>query len=135
VDGVLLTIRVSRNARPKAERAKEILVTLGANLLGVVVNGIDRREGAGGYGYAEYSYYYYAADYRDPDVSYFDPTSQPGEPATAENGALAQKAGNGQLEQEQPAVTPGPSATSRVPPGRHARPHRGGVRRLLRWWK
>src|SRR5262249_37049187 len=36
VDGVLLTIRVSKNGRPRAERAKEILNTLGANVFGVV---------------------------------------------------------------------------------------------------
>jgi capsular exopolysaccharide synthesis family protein len=66
VDGVLLTIRVSKNGRPNAERAKEILSTLGANILGVVVNGVGRRGGDGyedgtygaayGYGYVYESY-------------------------------------------------------------------------------
>jgi succinoglycan biosynthesis transport protein ExoP len=53
VDGVILTIRVTKNGRPSAERAKEVLTSLGAKVLGVVVNGF-----AGGstpYGY--YSYY------------------------------------------------------------------------------
>ncbi len=59
VDGVLLTVRLTRKARPRAERAREILATLGATVLGVVVNGADRRtasesDGYGyGYGYAD----------------------------------------------------------------------------------
>jgi capsular exopolysaccharide synthesis family protein len=60
VDGVLLTVRITKNGRPAAERAKEMLDTLGANVLGVVVNGIDRNNGAGsyayGYGYGGYGY-------------------------------------------------------------------------------
>jgi capsular exopolysaccharide synthesis family protein len=65
-DGVLLAIRVSKNGRPQAERAKEMLSTLGANILGVVVNGVGRSGGDGyedgeygaayGYGYAYDSY-------------------------------------------------------------------------------
>jgi capsular exopolysaccharide synthesis family protein len=54
VDGIILTIRVSKNGRPQAERAKEILGTLGANILGVVVNGLDRRGTT--VGYEQYSY-------------------------------------------------------------------------------
>jgi capsular exopolysaccharide synthesis family protein len=41
VDGLLLTIRVVKNGRPKVERACEILGMIQANLLGVVVNGKD----------------------------------------------------------------------------------------------
>jgi capsular exopolysaccharide synthesis family protein len=55
VDGVILTVRLTGNARPAAERAREILTTLGAKLLGVVVNGRDGRTGPparSGYGYA-----------------------------------------------------------------------------------
>jgi polysaccharide biosynthesis transport protein len=57
VDGVLLTIRMSRKARPNAVRAREILATLGAKILGVVVNGIEREGSAyqaQSYGYANY---------------------------------------------------------------------------------
>jgi capsular exopolysaccharide synthesis family protein len=57
VDGVLLTIRVSRNGRPAAERAKDMLASLGAKVLGVVVNGIGRDASSYGYGYA-YGYGY-----------------------------------------------------------------------------
>jgi len=57
VDGVVLTIRVTKNGRPYAERAKEILASLGANVIGVVVNGFGG--GAGGrYGYEHYQYGY-----------------------------------------------------------------------------
>jgi capsular exopolysaccharide synthesis family protein len=53
VDGILLTIRVSKNSRPHAERAREILAGLGANVLGVVVS-----RGAGGSDGSRYSYRY-----------------------------------------------------------------------------
>lgn len=81
VDGVLLAIRLSKNGRPQAERAKEILNSLNANVLGIVVNGLSRKGQEGyegynygygygynysyGYGYGyEYTYQYaYDADY------------------------------------------------------------------------
>src|SRR5205807_2303046 len=56
VDGVILTVRVTKNCRPSALRARELLVTLGANILGVVVNGFDNAKSMG-YGY-DYSYGY-----------------------------------------------------------------------------
>jgi capsular exopolysaccharide synthesis family protein len=72
VDGVLLVIRLSKSGRPHAERAKEILATLGATVLGVVVNGTSRETSSGGYGYG-YSYkdygYGYADDYHTSDVA------------------------------------------------------------------
>jgi capsular exopolysaccharide synthesis family protein len=58
VDAVLLNIRVSKNGRPNAERAKEILSTLGVTVLGVVVNGVDGRAQAAGYSYGYKSYHY-----------------------------------------------------------------------------
>jgi capsular exopolysaccharide synthesis family protein len=58
VDGLYLTLRLSKNGRPQAERAKEILTTLGAKVLGVVINDLPKRSGAGGYGYGEYLYGY-----------------------------------------------------------------------------
>jgi capsular exopolysaccharide synthesis family protein len=51
VDGVLLVVRVGKDNRPQAERARELLGTLKATVAGVVVNGAGRR---GGYGYEEY---------------------------------------------------------------------------------
>ena len=57
VEAVLLTVPVSKNSRPHAERAKEILETLDINVLGIVVNRVDLHTGAGRYdGYA-YGYY------------------------------------------------------------------------------
>jgi capsular exopolysaccharide synthesis family protein len=81
VDGVLLTIRISKNARPHAQRAKEILATLGAKVLGIVVNGVGRD--AGGYGYDGYrygysykSYSYYS--YEDQNAAYYEPDGAEG---------------------------------------------------------
>ena len=42
MDGVFLVIRLTKNGRPAAERAREILHTLQANVLGVVVNGVGK---------------------------------------------------------------------------------------------
>jgi capsular exopolysaccharide synthesis family protein len=72
VDGVLLNIRVTKNSRPAAERAKEILLTLGAKIIGVVVNGVgDKGTGYDGYGYG-YRYRYESAEngsyYHEPDA-------------------------------------------------------------------
>jgi polysaccharide biosynthesis transport protein len=68
VDGVLMTIRITSRTRPAAERARETLAALGANVIGVVVNdlqGSKRRGGYGqGYGYG-YGYgYTYGYGYR-----------------------------------------------------------------------
>ena len=49
VDGVILVIRIRKVVRPMAVRAARMLETLGANVLGVVVNGVGSRE-AHGYG-------------------------------------------------------------------------------------
>lgn len=43
VDGVLLAIRLTKNGRPDAERARELLESIGTRLIGVVINGTDRR--------------------------------------------------------------------------------------------
>jgi polysaccharide biosynthesis transport protein len=49
-DGVLLVLRMTARARPQAERAREQLAQLGANVLGVVVNGAGRASDGYGYG-------------------------------------------------------------------------------------
>lgn len=61
VDGVILTIRVTKNGRPAAERAKEVLTSLGARILGVVVNGFAGASTAYGY----YAYYQSPYHYED----------------------------------------------------------------------
>jgi succinoglycan biosynthesis transport protein ExoP len=58
VDSVLLTIRMTKNARTEAERARQVLIGLGATILGVVVNGVDHRAGGSAYGYGRYGYGY-----------------------------------------------------------------------------
>jgi succinoglycan biosynthesis transport protein ExoP len=61
VDGVVLVLRMTKSARPAAERAREQLAAVGARMFGVVVNAsAERSSGYGGYGY---SYQY--ADYSD----------------------------------------------------------------------
>lgn len=72
VDGVILTIRIKKNARASAERAREILHSLGARVLGVVVNGVGG--GAPGYGASEYNYTYgYSYTYHD---AYYEDTEE-----------------------------------------------------------
>jgi capsular exopolysaccharide synthesis family protein len=51
VDGVLLLVRSGRTRRASLQHSKDILNTAGANLLGVVLNQIPKRE-------KDYSYYY-----------------------------------------------------------------------------
>lgn len=67
VDGVLLTIRVSKNGRPTAERAKELLANIGVKVIGAAVNGVSRNGEDNGYGYRYYSYERYEYEYRSRD--------------------------------------------------------------------
>lgn len=66
VDGVLMTMRLRRNVKPLATRAKSILEGVGANLLGVVINGVSSEAGYGyNYDYNDYRYAYkYGSNYR-----------------------------------------------------------------------
>lgn len=64
VDGVMLVLRLSKQCRPLAERSREILLSLGAHVLGVVVNGLGRK-GSSAYGYVQDSYVY-SSDYLPP---------------------------------------------------------------------
>ena len=79
VDGVILTFRMTKKVRPAAERAREQLAALGANVLGVVVNGWA----SGGRGYYDYnygsSYGYRYADYEYADEYAEDPSYHGGE--------------------------------------------------------
>jgi capsular exopolysaccharide synthesis family protein len=56
VDGLVLVLRLSRQGRPHAERAREILRSIGVKILGVVVNGITRQIGASIYSSDHYDY-------------------------------------------------------------------------------
>ena len=64
-DGVLMVFRMTGRARPSAERAREQLSALGANVLGVVVNGWSGRN-------RDYGDYNYGGGYRYMDYRYSD---------------------------------------------------------------
>ena len=63
VDGVILVLRLSKNARASAKRSLEALDEIGGNLLGVVVNGVRQGQEYGTYGYNSYSSYGYGYGY------------------------------------------------------------------------
>jgi capsular exopolysaccharide synthesis family protein len=87
-DGVILTVRISKNARPQASRARELLSTLGARVLGVVVNGVGAD--AKGYGYDGYRYTY---SYRYFNYYQSDSYDTPGEEESGgSNGAAGERA-------------------------------------------
>ncbi len=58
VDGVLLVIRLAKSARSVTQKALEALDSIGASVLGVVVNGVGggSKYGYGSYGYGSYGY-------------------------------------------------------------------------------
>jgi len=73
VDGVIMALRIRKNGRPNALRARKVLQELDANMLGIIVNGIDHRTGSYGY----YSSYRRGYGYNYAYNSYGqDPTEQ-----------------------------------------------------------
>ena len=64
VDGALLIVRITKNGRPQAVEAKEMLTSIGVTVLGTIVNafGQDRNYGYGYYG-GKYGYGYYGRKY------------------------------------------------------------------------
>lgn len=80
-DGVILALRIKKNVKLSASRAKEVLDSVGAKIMGIVVNGAGMVQGnysnsaAYGYGYgAGYSgnYYSYGYDYGESSYYYDD---------------------------------------------------------------
>jgi len=79
-DAVLMVVRLTKHARHAAVRATEMLDSLGARVLGVVINGIGKQHRGygreyryGGYGYGGYRYGYrygYASAY-SPGYGYY----------------------------------------------------------------
>ncbi len=68
VDAVILVFGITRRSRVQVERAKELLTDTGANLIGVVVNGMDSPAAGYGTGYGTYKYAYnyeYTEQYTD----------------------------------------------------------------------
>lgn len=78
VDGVLVVIRLGKSARNMAHKALEALDSLGATVLGIVVNGVGGGSRYGGYGYSSYGYGYryggygHRNDYGEGDGQYGD---------------------------------------------------------------
>jgi capsular exopolysaccharide synthesis family protein len=97
VDGVILTLRLSRQGRPQAERACEIMKSLKVNVYGVVVNGVTRQLGGGLYSSEQYDY---AESYNEndnagqEDAYYYhyteEPNDAPAGPAAASPEAPAE---------------------------------------------
>jgi capsular exopolysaccharide synthesis family protein len=88
VDGLFLTIRLTRKGRPDAERAREILAGLNVKVLGVVVNGITRGS-AGIYSPSAYDYTEtYGQEEPDEDEGYYYGEDE-------SNTASAKPTGNG----------------------------------------
>lgn len=87
-DGVILAMRIKKNIKLSASRAKEILDSVNAPILGIVVNGAGMvqgnysNSGAYGYGYGGYgsgyssSYYSYGYDYGE-STYYYDEDHKP----------------------------------------------------------
>lgn len=99
VDGVILNLRLSRQGRPQAERACEIMKSLKVNVFGVVVNGVARQLGGGLYSSEQYDY---AESYNEnenagqEDAYYYHYTEEPTEASVpAEVPAAAKKSGSG----------------------------------------
>jgi len=64
VDGMLIVVRPEKNSRRVVMRAHEEVVSLGVNVLGLVVNAVDQESGGGYYGYGGYGYGYgYGTEY------------------------------------------------------------------------
>lgn len=59
VDGVVLCLRIKKNVKVSAERSTDVLRNLGANIVGVVVNGVGQQTGYG----SQYTYGAYRAGY------------------------------------------------------------------------
>ncbi|MBM4076521.1 MAG: CpsD/CapB family tyrosine-protein kinase [Planctomycetes bacterium] len=62
VDGVIMTMRLTKRTRADATHAVGVLSSLGANIFGVVVNGIDGRS-RGNYSYGNQYGYGYGGGY------------------------------------------------------------------------
>src|SRR5206468_5787608 len=96
VDGVLLTLRLTRNVRPSAERARDVFASLGANVLGVVVNGVAAGRDASGYTTYQYGYKYeytsnysYSGDYADDAAKNYYQEAEAHDGSRGSNGIAA----------------------------------------------
>lgn len=72
VDGVYMVTRIRKGVKLTAQKAKETLDSVGANWMGIVVNGIDENPYYSEYGYQYGNYSYYGGMYG----KYYDSRSQ-----------------------------------------------------------
>jgi polysaccharide biosynthesis transport protein len=142
VDGVILVIRVVKNGQPNAERAREILTTLGANVLGVVVNGVGRGPGGSSYDYnRDYNYYYdYGYSYGYGSYYYHKENGtyyrEEGNNSTASEKTAAETGGtNSGQEPHGTSVSAGADSGGKAdePPAPKGR--RGVLQKLFPWWR
>ncbi len=68
-DGLLLVLKMAKNNNTAARRAKELLATHGADVIGVVANGLEPEDGDDGGYYESYSYYQ-RTDERSPAYAF-----------------------------------------------------------------
>lgn len=66
-DGVLLVTKAGESVKDHAAKAADVLGTVGARIIGVIVWGLDESRGAAGYGYYAGGYYYYQSYYGQAD--------------------------------------------------------------------
>lgn len=62
-DGVLMVSKAGASTRENARKGTEMLVKVGARVIGVVIWGLDETKGNHGYGYYAGGYYYYHSYY------------------------------------------------------------------------
>ena len=72
VDGVYMVTRIRKGVKLTAQKAKDTLDSVGANWMGIVVNGIDENPHYSEYGYQYGNYSYYGGMYG----KYYDSRSQ-----------------------------------------------------------
>ena len=90
VDGVILTTRLNKRTRAGLSRSVEVMRGLGAEIIGIVVNGIGQGAQYGyGRGYGGRYDYSYDYGYREPGRSYYTDDTEAG--AEAEQHRLTAK--------------------------------------------
>jgi len=102
VDGVILCIRIKKNVRVSAERATQLIQNLGANIIGLVVNGVGSQSGYG----SQYTYGAYQAGYSYNGYGYGYGQGYGGTGKYYEDDSEGRKAGGaaGQPPRPQPAL-------------------------------
>jgi len=140
VDGVVLVLRLVKNGQPNAERAREILAGLGANVFGVVVNGVGRGPGGGNYDYnSNYNYYYdydYSYNYREESGYYKDEYHDEGEgegEGDGDDAAYGTRKRRSERPESAAPTEPEPDLDTRRM--RRTEEPKGFLSKLFPWWR